>query len=331
MRKLLAAFTAIVFSLAVPLSAIPQCIVPPNGAVVKTASYTAAANDTGKLIVMNCSSACTLTLPSVPQSPVWQIWVSSIGSVAAQISPNGLTLDGSSSAITLSGDLASGIMIMTDNANYFSSRGTPGQSIVTASAAAAAANQVAISAGASRAVSYSDFADEKYFPAAAQLNGTGEVGWTCPNATPAVLLRGGTNNKDALLSPWGATDTCVLKVHIPKDANLSASFDLSLDLTSTDATSGHTIIMQAATQCAKGDGSTTDDVAFNAAQSFATVTLNGNANRTWTTTLTGLTMTGCSAPGWMWIKISRTTDTATNVGVYGATLDIPRRPVVQAQ
>lgn len=106
-----------------PTSAVPQCIVPPNGAVVKTTSYTALAADTGKHIVMNCSSACTLTLPSTPQSPVWAIYVSSIGATAAQVSPNGLTLDGSSSSITMAGGLATGFWIDTDNTNYFSARG----------------------------------------------------------------------------------------------------------------------------------------------------------------------------------------------------------------
>jgi len=89
--------------------------------------------------------------------------------------------------------------------------------------------------------------------------------------------------------------------------------------------------MQAASSCAKGDGTTTDDVAFNTAQAFSTITLNGNANRTWTATLTGLTNTGCAVQGILWLKISRTTDTATNVGVYGATVDVPRLLTVQAQ
>jgi hypothetical protein len=106
--------------------------------------------------------------------------------------------------------------------------------------------------------------------------------------------------------------------------------DLSIDLTSTDATNGHTIIMQASTICAKGDGSTTDDVAFNTAQSFATITLNGNANRTWNAALTGATKTGCTAGSTLWVKISRTTDTATNVGVYGASVNVVRLVSIQA-
>lgn len=175
-----------------------------------------------------------------------------------------------------------------------------------------------------------DFPQPIYAPAADCVNAVAGSGWST-GATPAALCRAGTNNKDALLSPWGASDVGYFKIHLPKDWDSAASTDVSLDLTSTDATNGHTIIMQVASACAKGDGSTTDDVAFNTAQSFSTITLNGNANRTWTATLTGITNTGCAAQGILWLKVSRTTDTATNVGVYGATVDVPRLLTVQAQ
>jgi hypothetical protein len=72
------------------------------------------------------------------------------------------------------------------------------------------------------------------------------------------------------------------------------------------------------------------DVAFNTAQSFATITLNGNANRTWNAALTGATKTGCTAGSTLWVKISRTTDTATNVGVYGASVNVVRLVSIQA-
>jgi len=52
MKKILA-LTVSIALLMWPASAVPQCIVPPNGAVVKTASYSALAADTGKHIVMN--------------------------------------------------------------------------------------------------------------------------------------------------------------------------------------------------------------------------------------------------------------------------------------
>lgn len=122
MKRLCATLLSLAILFA-PLPAAAQCIVPPNGAVVKTANYTALAADTGKLFVMNCSSACTLTLPSTPQSPVWQIWAASIGSATATLSPNGLTLDGVSGSVAIPTGIASGMLVMTDNTNYFSQRG----------------------------------------------------------------------------------------------------------------------------------------------------------------------------------------------------------------
>ncbi|MFY9560032.1 MAG: hypothetical protein WAQ52_07350 [Terriglobales bacterium] len=98
------------------------------------------------------------------------------------------------------------------------------------------------------------------------------------------------------------------------------------------AVNGNTIIMQESAACAKEDGTTTDDVAYNAARSFSTFTLNANANRVWNATITrnSTDVTGCAAPGIMWVKISRTTDTATNVGVYGLDLTQYRLLTVQA-
>jgi len=175
-----------------------------------------------------------------------------------------------------------------------------------------------------------DYPAFEYAPAANCVNTVAGAAWSTA-ATPAPFCRAGTNNKAGLLSPWGASDVAYVQFRMTKDWDTAASVDLSLDLTSTDATNGHTVIMQAATACAKGDGSTTDDVAFNTAQSFGTITLNGNANRTWTATLTGATITGCVAPSTLWVKVSRTTDTATNVGVQGLTIDFGRLLVLQAQ
>jgi hypothetical protein len=173
------------------------------------------------------------------------------------------------------------------------------------------------------------FADFHYLPAANCVNAVAGSAWST-GATPAALCRAGTNNLEGLLSPWGASDTAQTSIHLPKDWDSATNPSVSLDLTSTDTTSGHTIIMQLATACAKGDGSTTDDVAFNAAQSFSTITLNTTNHQTWTATLSSITMTGCTAPGTLRLQLSRTTDTATNVGVVGMSITIPRILVMQA-
>jgi len=107
----------ILASFSPPTSA--QCTIPAQTAVVKTTNYTAVASDTGRLIVMNCSTTCTLTLPSTAQTPNWTIFVSSIGNTQAVVSPNGLTLNGSTSSITVPPGIGEGFAITTDSTNYF--------------------------------------------------------------------------------------------------------------------------------------------------------------------------------------------------------------------
>lgn len=189
------------------------------------------------------------------------------------------------------------------------------------STAAGAAKQLVLSGG-TGTPTFLTYPDVSYSPAADCVNAIAGSAWST-GATPAALCRAGTNNKSAELSPWGASDVGYIQFHIAADTDLTTALpQLLLELTSTDATNGHTVIMQESVACAKEDGTTTDDVAFNAARSLATVTLNGNANRTWKTTLAlnSTDMTGCTAPGLMWVKISRTTDTATNVGIMGLNL-----------
>jgi hypothetical protein len=211
---------------------------------------------------------------------------------------------------------------LTNNALVLGSGGGQG----TASLANGAAGTV-LTGGTTP--SYIDFPETKVLLAAVCINGTAAPGWSTTAATPTATCRAGTNNKDAYLL-WGASDVAYAKVHLPNDWDSGTNPYLSMDMASTDAVNAHTIIMQVATICAKGDGSTTDDVAFNTAQSLSTITLNGNANRSWTATLNNFTMTGCSANSILFLKFSRTTDTATNVEIYQATLTIPRRIVVQA-
>lgn len=196
-----------------------------------------------------------------------------------------------------------------------------------------AAGQIFRSGGAGSDGAYFTFPDTKYAPAANNVNGTAGIGWTCPNATPAGALRAGSNNLGGLLSPWGSSDVCYIQWHLDKDVDLTTTLPyLMIELTSTDVTNGHTIIMQEATACAKLDGTTTDDVAYNAARSFSTVTLNTTANQTWqgNIQLNSTDLTGCTPPSIMWTKITRTTDTATNVGVYGISLTKFRLLTTQA-
>lgn len=172
------------------------------------------------------------------------------------------------------------------------------------------------------------FPDFHYLPSVNCVNAVAGIAWSM-GATPTAACRAGTNNTEGYLT-WGASDTAEFSIGLPLDWDSATNPSVSLQLASTDTTSGHTVIMQLATACQKGDGTTTDDVSFNTAQSFGTVTLNTTANQAWKTTLSTITMTGCSAGGILRMKLSRTTDTATNVRIYGLGVTIPRLLTVQA-
>ena len=92
-----------------------------GGAALKTTSYSAVAGDNGKILSFNSASALTLTLASPPPSGTWNVRVQNVGSGALTVSPNGLTLDASSSSVTLTQN--QGLYISTDGSNYFTERG----------------------------------------------------------------------------------------------------------------------------------------------------------------------------------------------------------------
>ena len=99
----------------------PPVAAVPGGATSKTASYAAVAGDNSKILSFNSASPITLTLPSSPPSATWNIEVQNTGSGVLTVSPNGLTLDGSSASVTLS--QTQGLYVSTDGSNYFTERG----------------------------------------------------------------------------------------------------------------------------------------------------------------------------------------------------------------
>lgn len=193
--------------------------------------------------------------------------------------------------------------------------------------AAGTAKQMALSGGAGVPVwvTYPDF---KYAPAANCVNGTAGSAYSTTAATPTPTCRAGTNNKNGYLV-WGASDVGSFDIAIPNDWD-GTNINATMNVSSSDATNGHTIIMQLATACQKADGSVTDDVAYNTAQSLSTVTLNGTANRAWQSNLSTMTVTGCGAGSLLRVKVTRTTDTATNVGVWGIGMTFGRLLTLQA-
>jgi hypothetical protein len=178
-------------------------------------------------------------------------------------------------------------------------------------------------------------------PAANCNNVTGASGWSIGSGG-TVSCRGGTNNQGGFISITDTASTFAqFAIVLPQDYDPSstncgggscAPF-IRFQIASTDTTSGHTIIPQIKVSCSKGDGSTTDDVAFNAAHSLSTVTLNTTANQFWSTSnvqLNATDLTGCSAGSLMIVQVGRATDTATNAEFYSATMTVQRLPVVQA-
>lgn len=95
-------------------------VAPAEGGVnVQSTSYTATAADRNALIVMNCGSACGVTLPAAPPTPLWTTKVMSIGTTLATINLNSLTFNAGASAPALIKYMP--IEIRTDGSNWFGS------------------------------------------------------------------------------------------------------------------------------------------------------------------------------------------------------------------
>jgi hypothetical protein len=199
---------------------------------------------------------------------------------------------------------------------------------------AGTAKQLLISGGGSAtAQSYIDFPDIHIVPAANCNNTTAGAGWSIGSGG-TVTCRAGTNNLGGFISITDTSSTfATFQIAIPEDWDTGSNPFIRFQLASTDATNAHTIIPSIQVACYKGDGSTTDDVAANAAHSLSTVTLNGNANRFWSTSnvqMNSTDVTGCVAGALMQVTVGRATDTATNAEFYSATITFPRLLTVQA-
>jgi len=107
---------------------------PPGGVNVQTANYTLSLLDKDKLVLMNCSSACTATLPATPPSVKWVTRIASIGSTLAAVSLNSLNFNGGATAPALIRYMP--IEVRTDGTNYFGDAPLVAGANVTLTAAA---------------------------------------------------------------------------------------------------------------------------------------------------------------------------------------------------
>jgi hypothetical protein len=87
-----------------------------GGENTQTTSYTLAASDLGKLVVMNCSSACSVTLYGSPTNGYFGA-IESIGSTVATVSLNSKTFNASASVPVLLSNRV--LTFWSDGTNYF--------------------------------------------------------------------------------------------------------------------------------------------------------------------------------------------------------------------
>jgi hypothetical protein len=125
---------------------------------------------------------------------------------------------------------------------------------------------------------YIDFPDVKEYFSCEIHSGTAIPIWNIPSSLGgSSSSRVGSNAVSCGIS-LADTTTAYFDAQLPEDWDSNSNPFVRAFVVSTDTTSGHTIVPTVAVSCAKGDGSTTDDVAFNAAQSLSTIT-TGQASR----------------------------------------------------
>jgi hypothetical protein len=231
------------------------------------------------------------------------------------------------SPVTTSGNLNYNLTGTSGGIPYFSSTS------VLSSSALLTNKQVVLGGGAGSAPVSIDFPDFKVVPAANCNNTTAGAGWSIGSGG-TVTCRAGTNNLGGFVAITDTASTFAqFTVAIPEDWDSGSNPFIRFQIASTDTTNGHTIIPQIKVSCAKGDGTTTDDVTFNAAHSLSTTTLNTTANQFWSTSnvqMNSTDVTGCVAGALMIVQVGRATDTATNAEFYSATMTFPRLLTVQA-
>jgi hypothetical protein len=94
----------------------------------KTANYTIASGDSGAEFTFNGTSL-TAKLPATAPAEPWMVTIINLASTALTVDPNGNTLNGSSSTITLSQNQS--IFIWSDGSNYVYGTGPMGPPGVT--------------------------------------------------------------------------------------------------------------------------------------------------------------------------------------------------------
>lgn len=273
-----------------------------------------------------------------PQSWLWQVTGSTVAMKYGESAASTGTSNKIFQATTLAGSTAVPFQADNNGNGYQVSSVGLLQPVGAGSIAVpGTSGQIVLTKGGTTAISTIDYPDVKDVPAA-NCNGTvstsvGGAGWSIGSGG-TVSCRQGTNNLGGFVVITDTSSTFAqFALDLPEDWDTATNPLIRFQVASTDTTSGHTIIPQISVSCAKGDGTTTDDVTFNAAHSSSTITLNTTNHQYWSNSnvqMNSTDMTGCVAGGKMIVQVGRATDTATNAQFYSATVTIPRLLVVQA-
>jgi len=194
-----------------------------GGTVTYTTSTTASTSDDGKLVIMNCSAACSYTLPATQPSTLWSARITSQGTTVATIALGGSdTFNGSTSVPTLNS-----YRILSVNANSATATDYRGDAPLVAGSGVTftpATNGVTVAAP-----------------------GGGGGAWT--NITSAVTLSGACvlSGNSAVVSTPGTT--CImssipgtytqLKIIVTAATSAAATVDDILMRFNGDSTAGH--------------------------------------------------------------------------------------------
>jgi hypothetical protein len=233
-------------------------------------------------------------------------------------------------AVTAAANYTNANLVQAAGANKTTSdSGIATANVVTAASAAAAANKVAVSAGANKVLSYIDFPDPKIIPAANCVNAVAGSGWSAPS-TFTPTCRAGTNNLNGVLNGVPSTGaTGYFDFELSGDWDTAVKPYISVYYGSGANTSG-TVIWTISTACTKQDGSVTDDPAWIAESAMATQTM-AVANRMWAQNaqLAGA-MTNCVVGSTMYVKLALSGTATSAIQVSKAVITVPRLLTVQA-
>jgi len=165
------------------------------------------------------------------------------------------------------------------------------------------------------------FPGKGYFEAAGCNNATASPSWDLPTASaPTANCNTGSNIQEGTLD-FADGQSAQFKTPLPSD--WTGAIDASIFF--FDSSTSGTVIWNIQTACSSTTGAATDDVAFNTADAFNTITLSTPSNAQWVASKTGINITGCSAGNLLQVKISRATDTAAAVArAKGVLLTIRR-------